>query len=64
MEKIPDEDIIFQERVFQKGNEDGEFVVIGTYFTGDEFAGVYTRIGGEVTSKDCTFITLMKGIKD
>ncbi len=64
LEKIPDEDIIFQERVFQKGNEDGEFVVIGTYFTGDEFAGVYTRIGGEVTSKDCTFITLMKGIKD
>lgn len=64
LEKIPDDDIVFQDRVFQRGNEDGDFVVIGTYFTGDEFAGVYTRIGGEVTSKNCTFITLMKGIKD
>lgn len=64
LKEIPDEDIIFQERIFQRGNENGEFAVIGVYFTGDEFAGVYTRIGGEVTSKDCTFITLMKGIEE
>lgn len=61
LNEIPDEDIIFQERIFQKDNNDGGgFTVFGVYITGEDFAGIYTRIGEEITTKYCKF-QIMRG---
>ncbi|GKX67831.1 glutathionylspermidine synthase family protein [Inconstantimicrobium mannanitabidum] len=56
LRSIPDEDIIFQERIFQKNTgKEGGFMVFGVFITGEEFSGIYTRIGDEVTTKYCKF---------
>lgn len=54
---------VYQERVNIKplrygleGQDRFMFPVIGTYITGSEFAGIYTRIGNIVTDKEAVYI--------
>lgn len=35
------------------------YPVIGTYIIGDKFGGVYTRLGGPVTNKECQYAPLL-----
>ncbi|MDD7794798.1 glutathionylspermidine synthase family protein [Clostridium sp. 'White wine YQ'] len=58
LREIPDEDIVFQQSVLTKTCGDKKYVIFGTYVTGSNFAGVYTRLGEEVTTKECSYIPL------
>lgn len=66
LEKLPEENYIFQERVNTLSLEQNVYSnlgktsetlypIIGTYLTGKEFAGIYTRLGKIITGNKCIY---------
>lgn len=66
LKELPEENYIFQERVEILNLEqnvysnmgkkrDSVYPIIGTYITGKEFAGIYTRLGKLVTGNTCMY---------
>ncbi|WP_143318265.1 glutathionylspermidine synthase family protein [Clostridium sp. HBUAS56017] len=48
------EGYIFQEYIFSE-TSDNRYPVFGTYLCGTEFAGIYTRVGTEITDVNCMY---------
>lgn len=55
--EIPDDDVIFQERVFMEPIHD-KFLVFGAYMIEGKFSGIYCREGKEITTNDCRWMPL------
>lgn len=69
LEEQPDENNIYQERVQTlsldywvqdnlRNTKDSLYPIIGTYVTGTEFAGIYTRLGKFVTDNICVYVPM------
>lgn len=54
---IPEDDVIFQERVFMEPIHD-KFLIFGAYMIEGKFSGIYCREGKEITTNDCRWIPL------
>jgi glutathionylspermidine synthase len=66
LKEMPDEENIYQERVQTlsldywthsniKSTRETLYPIIGTYITGTEFAGIYTRLGKFITDSACVY---------
>lgn len=55
--EIPDDDVIFQEKVFIEPIHD-KFLIFGAYMIEGKFSGIYCREGKEITTNDCRWMPL------